>query len=69
MAACLSERLREANRRICRHHIPPVETLPAGRERAITATNAPIQPGFFERLKQSMALPEKKVRLSTKIKL
>jgi hypothetical protein len=71
MATCLSARLREANRRICEHHMMPVETLPAGRERAITASNAPIQPGFFERIKQTMAipLPQKKVRISTKIKM
>jgi CRP-like cAMP-binding protein len=71
MATCLSARLREANHRICHHHMMPVETLPAGRERAITASNAPIQPGFFERIKQTIALPrpEKKVRISTKIKM
>ena len=71
MATCLSARLREANLRICHHHMMPVETLPAGRERAITASNAPIQPGFFERIKQTMAIPrpEKKVRISTKIKM
>ena len=71
LASCLSARLREANLRICQHHMMPVETLPAGRERAITATNAPIQPGFFERIKQTIAIPrpEKKVRISTKIKM
>ncbi len=71
MASCLSERLREANHRICQHHMRPVETLPAGRERAITASNAPIQPGFFERIKQTIAIPrpERKVRISTKIKM
>jgi CRP-like cAMP-binding protein len=69
MASCLSARLREANRRICEHHMMPVETLPAGRERAITASNAPIQPGFFERIKQTMAIPQKKPRISTKIKM
>jgi CRP-like cAMP-binding protein len=69
MASCLSARLREANRRICQHHMLPVETLPAGRERAITASNAPIQPGFFERLKQTIAIPKKTVRIPTKIKL
>jgi CRP-like cAMP-binding protein len=69
MATCLSARLREANLRICEHHMMPVETLPAGRERAITASNAPIQPGFFERIKQTMALPQKKPRISTKIKM
>lgn len=71
MATCLSARLREANQRICHHHMMPVETLPAGRERAITASNAPIQPGFFERIKQTMSIPrpERKVRISTKIKM
>jgi CRP-like cAMP-binding protein len=71
MASCLSSRLRESNRRICEHHMMPAETLPAGRERAITASNAPIQPGFFERIKQSMAipLPQRKIRISTKIKM
>jgi CRP-like cAMP-binding protein len=71
MAGVLSARLRDANHRICRHHMMPVETLPAGRERAITATNAPIQPGFFERIKKTMAipLPRKKVTISTKIKM
>ena len=71
VASCLSARLREANHRICQHHVMPVETLPAGRERAITATNAPVPPGFFERIKQTMAIPraDRKVRISTKIKM
>ncbi len=69
MATVLSARLRDANLRICQHHIMPVETLPAGRERAITASNAPIQPGFFERIKATMAIPQKKVRIPTKIKM
>jgi hypothetical protein len=71
MAGVLSARLREANGRICQHHQKPVETLPAGRQRAITASNAPIQPGFFERIKATMAIPraEKKIRISTKIKM
>jgi CRP-like cAMP-binding protein len=71
VASCLSARLREANHRICQHHMMPVETLPAGRERAITATNAPVPPGFFERIKQTMAIPrtDRKVRISTKIKM
>jgi CRP/FNR family cyclic AMP-dependent transcriptional regulator len=71
MASCLSARLRESNLRICEHHMMPVETLPKGRERAITASNAPIQPGFFERIKQTIAIPipQKKVRISTKIKM
>ena len=71
VASCLSARLREANHRICQHHVMPVETLPAGRERAITATNAPVPPGFFERIKQTIAIPraDRKVRISTKIKM
>jgi CRP/FNR family transcriptional regulator, cyclic AMP receptor protein len=68
MAICLSKRLRQANQLICRHHMPPVETLPPGRERAITASNTPMQIGFFDRLKQTIAIP-KKVRISTKIKM
>ncbi|HEY0342513.1 MAG TPA: cyclic nucleotide-binding domain-containing protein, partial [Steroidobacteraceae bacterium] len=54
MASCLSARLREANHRICRHHMMPVETLPAGRERAITADNTPVQVGFFDMLKKTL---------------
>jgi CRP-like cAMP-binding protein len=72
MATCLSARLREANHRIARNHMLPVETLPAGHERAITAGNTPIiQPGFLERIRQTVAipLPRKKVRISTKIKM
>ena len=71
MATCLSAHLREANRRICQNHMLPVETLPPGRERAITASNAPIQPGFFQRIKRTLPLPlpERKVRISTKIKM
>jgi CRP/FNR family cyclic AMP-dependent transcriptional regulator len=68
MASCLSKRLRQANELIARHHVMPVETLPPGRERAITASNAPMQVGFFDRIKQSLA-GDKKVRISTKIKL
>jgi CRP-like cAMP-binding protein len=69
IACCLSERLREANARILKHHRIPMETLPSGRDRAITASNAPIQPGFFERIRQTMAIPPKKIRISTKIKM
>jgi CRP/FNR family transcriptional regulator, cyclic AMP receptor protein len=68
MAACLSKRLREANQLIAKHHMTPVETLPKGKERAITATNAPVQLGFFEKLKKTLN-PEKKVTISTKIKM
>jgi CRP-like cAMP-binding protein len=71
VASCLSARLREANHRICQNHMKPVETLPAGRERAITAANAPVPPGFFERIKQTIAIPrqDRKIRISTKIKM
>jgi CRP-like cAMP-binding protein len=71
MASCLSARLREANQRICQNHMMPVETLPAGRERAITASNAPVPPGFFQRIKRTLPLPlpKKKVRIPTKIKM
>jgi CRP/FNR family cyclic AMP-dependent transcriptional regulator len=68
MAGCLTKRLRQANELIRHHHVLPVETLPEGRERAITASNAPMQVGFFDRLKKSLA-GEKKIRISTKIKL
>ena len=68
MASCLSKRLREANQLIARHHVAPVETLPAGRQRAITAENTPVHLGLFERLKKTIA-PEKKVRISTEIKM
>jgi CRP-like cAMP-binding protein len=68
MASCLSQRLRMANQLIAKHRVVPVETLPAGRERAITAENTPVQVGFFDRLKKSMG-GEKKVKISTEIKL
>jgi CRP-like cAMP-binding protein len=70
MASCLSTRLRQANQLIAKHRVVPAETLPAGRDRAITAENTPVQVGFFDRLKKSMgASGEKKVRISTEIKL
>jgi CRP/FNR family cyclic AMP-dependent transcriptional regulator len=68
MASCLSKRLRQANQLISQHHVPPVETLPEGRERAITASNTPLTLGFFDRIKQTLTLP-KKVHISTKIKM
>ena len=68
MAACLSGRLRSANNSIRQHHALPAETLPLAKERAITASNAPVQPGFFDRIKKSIA-GEKKIRISTKIKM
>ena len=70
MASCLSTRLRQANQLIAKNRVVPAETLPAGRERAITAENTPVQVGFFDRLKKSMgASGEKKVRISTEIKM
>jgi CRP/FNR family transcriptional regulator, cyclic AMP receptor protein len=68
MASCLSQRLRHANQLIAQNHIPPVETLPQGRERAITADNTPVQLGFFDRMKRSLT-GTRKVRISTKIKM
>ena len=68
MASCLSKRLRQANQLIAQNRVMPVETLPQGRERAITASNAPVQIGFFDRLKKSLGT-EKKIRISTKIKM
>jgi CRP-like cAMP-binding protein len=68
MASCLGARLRQANLLITKHRVTPVEILPRGRERAITADNTPVQVGFFDRLKKSIA-GEKKVRISTEIKL
>jgi CRP/FNR family cyclic AMP-dependent transcriptional regulator len=54
MASCLCLRVRHANALISSHHLKPVEMLPAGRERAITADNTPMQIGFFDRLKKSL---------------
>jgi CRP/FNR family cyclic AMP-dependent transcriptional regulator len=68
MATCLSKRLRQANHLIAQNNMTPVESLPAGRERAITASNAPVQIGFFEKLKKSIG-GEKKVHISTRIKM
>jgi CRP-like cAMP-binding protein len=68
MASCLSARLRQANNLIAKHQVTPVEILPRGRDRAITADNTPVQVGFFDRLKKSIG-GEKKVRISTEIKL
>lgn len=68
MASCLSARLRQANLLIAKHQVTPVEILPRGRERAITADNTPVQVGFFDRLKKSIG-GEKKVKISTEIKL
>lgn len=68
MAQCLSQRIRQTNQLIGYHHVVPLETLPHGRERAITADNTPINIGFFDKLKRSLS-SEKKVRISTEIKL
>jgi len=68
MAICLSKRLRQANQLISQHHAMPVETLPQGRERAITAGNTPVQLGFFDRLKKSLE-GKRKVRITTIIKM
>ncbi|MDB4793629.1 cyclic nucleotide-binding domain-containing protein [Methylacidiphilales bacterium] len=68
MAQCLSQRIRQSNQLIGQHHVMPVETLPQGRERAITADNTPVNLGFFDRLKRTLS-GEKKVRISTEIKL
>jgi CRP-like cAMP-binding protein len=54
MTSCLCLRVRHANALISQHHKKPVEILPAGRERAITADNTPMQLGFFDRLKKSL---------------
>lgn len=69
MASCLSQRLRQTNQLIGKHHVIPVETLPRGRERAITVENTPVQIGFFDRLKKSLGPGEQKVRISTEIKM
>lgn len=68
IAHTLSNRIRTANQLIIQNHKTPIETLPPGRERAITATNTPVQLGFFDRLRKSLS-SSKKVRISTKIKM
>jgi CRP/FNR family cyclic AMP-dependent transcriptional regulator len=70
MATCLTARLREANELIKKHHMPPAETLPAGRARAITASNTVVQIGFFDKLKKKVGMEDRKtIRISTKIKM
>lgn len=69
MASCLSTRLRQANQLIAKHRVMPVEIVLPNRERAITADNTPVQIGFFDRLKKSIGGSEKKVKISTEIKL
>jgi CRP/FNR family cyclic AMP-dependent transcriptional regulator len=68
MAQCLSRRIRQTNHLISQHHAVPIEPLPRGESRAITADNTPVNLGFFDRLKKSMS-SEKKVKISTEIKL
>jgi len=68
MASCLSQRLRQANLLISQHHARPVETLPQGRERAITADNTPVEIGFFDWLKKPFGAQQKS-RISTDIKM
>lgn len=68
MATCLSQRLRQANELVRKHHMVPAETLPPGRDRAITASNTPMQLRFFDRLKKSLG-GDKKIQISTKIKM
>ena len=68
IASCLSQRLRRANELIASHQVPPVETLPEGRERAITASNTLVQIGFFDRLKKSIG-GEKKITIPSRIKM
>jgi CRP-like cAMP-binding protein len=68
LAQCMSKRIRSANQLIAQHYVLPVETLPPGRERAITAENTPVQIGFFDRLRKAMT-GTKKVRISTEIKM
>lgn len=68
MAQCLSRRIRMSNQLISQHHTVPIEPLPRGQSRAITAENTPVNLGFFDKLKKSMG-GEKKVKISTEIKL
>jgi hypothetical protein len=68
MSTCLCQRMRHANALIISHHKRPVETLPVGRERAITAENTPMQIGFFDRLKQSL-VGERRATISPRIKM
>jgi CRP/FNR family cyclic AMP-dependent transcriptional regulator len=71
IASCLSQRLRHANELISQNRVMPIETLPAGRQRAITASNTIVHLGFFERVKQvkQSFTTTKKIRISTKIKM
>ena len=66
MAQCLSRRIRQANHLISQHHTVPVEPLPHGQARAITADNTPVNLGFFEKLKWSLG-GERKVKISREI--
>jgi len=68
MAQCLSQRIRQTNYMIGQHHTLSAQAYPRGLERAITAQNTPVNLGFFDRLKKSLA-SDKKVKISAKIKL
>ncbi len=68
LAQVMSRRIRGTNQLIAQHYVLPVETLPAGRDRAITADNTPVQIGLFDRLRKAMT-GTKKVRISTEIKM
>jgi CRP-like cAMP-binding protein len=54
ISICLCQRVRHANKLILSHRMKPVEILSDGRERAITAENAPVQVGFFDLLKKTL---------------
>jgi CRP/FNR family cyclic AMP-dependent transcriptional regulator len=69
MASCLSNRLRQANLLISQHHVVPIPVA-YSMERAITADRTPVHLGFFDRIKKSLgADKDKKIRISTKIKM
>jgi CRP-like cAMP-binding protein len=70
MAQCLSERLRAANQLIGQGQAAPTALPILRHERAITAENTPVEVGFFDKLKRlGGGGAEKKVRISTEIKL
>ena len=69
MAQCLGRRLNAANQLIGKSHVPPIAPALMRQDRAITAESVPVQVGFFDRLKKSMGGGEKKVQISTQIKL
>lgn len=67
MAQILSQRLHEANRRISENNVAPA-FVPPRMEAVITAPNA-SQVSFFEMIKKSLAGGERKVKISTEIRL